>query len=125
MVVAAVYFRAEWFGPLNQVSALRWIAERLEAHGFFAAMLTLALICTTELAVCRLFGLGEPVIGLSLINGLIVALLVASYYTVFAATALFAQATGRTCIPRYAPGVSTYWLPREQTPVTLESMRKQ
>lgn len=101
------------------------VVASLSEHCLLAAALTFAACSLLEMLICRVFHLGEAIIGKTIVGGAIKVILVLLFYTVFGATALFAKATGKTTDPSRTPGLDTYWQPRETPPATIESMRKQ
>ena len=125
LMVGATFLRREWFGGLNDVAGASWVVEKLTTHGIVAFFVTLGLVSISEALVAKIAGLGRPVIGATVFGWFVIVCLVSLYYTLFGATALLAQAAGKTGFARASRDASTYWIAREQTPVDLATMRKQ
>ncbi len=69
----------------------------------------------------------HPQLGKRIFAGLSLALIVLTYFTVIALTALGFKALGRRLLPhpKADPNAETYWRKREKTEPTLEYLKKQ
>jgi hypothetical protein len=101
-------------------------------HRFWAVMIVIAAVTLTELIVdfvCdRLFH--RPIgrhISKFLLVAVSMAMVVLTYFTVVALTALGFKAAGRRLLPdmRKAQSASSYWTKREKAEPTLDSLKRQ
>lgn len=121
LMTAAVTVHPSALGPLAETKVVGFLLH----HRFVAAMVTLGVVSLLELGVTKAIGKGEPVVGLTIFGWVVTVFLFLTYFTVFALTAVFARLTGRVVSSRRAPSGVTYWIRRDEPPLTLESMKKQ
>lgn len=124
LMLAAAWLDPAWFeGEATSTAGkvLRFFAH----HSFFAVVITLGVISLIELGVCHLLSLGRPVIGETIMEGVVKVLLTVTFFTIFGLTSVFSKMIRANKIPRHNPGDPTYWIERPRTPVDRQTMSRQ